>query len=160
MSEHDDDIYKGVDLDDLFGGADLVDIKVDGGELPERYHVYVCPAAAAEETPDLIPPAFRGSKLRLPERVMDASLHVYVMVAIDDDQERYLTGGDSRIGVWMPLGDRMQDGDIINRAVVHLVFADGTEVSHFDTAEQASAVGKWVCGEQGVTWPGGRVTSG
>lgn len=113
-------------------GNHLADIQVDGAPIGDSYAVYVCRAAYAQlPARPVIPPAFRGTRDRPPAGLgKAASKLVWVVLALDPQQEKELLRGG---------------GGIINRAIVHLLYEDGTVISHFEDPKDAHKLAAVMC---------------
>jgi hypothetical protein len=118
-------------------GNHVVALTVDGEPLSDDLHLHVVRVMTGECAGDVVtPPAFRGitSRVRVPEAQIEEGTPAYVIMALDDDQDDNLMGG---IG---------SPGDIVNRAVVHLVRKDGSMMWGFRTRRQALGVLAWILG--------------
>jgi hypothetical protein len=118
-------------------GNHVTDLLVDGHRIEGDVAVYVFPVRATRPNQaSVIPPAFRGSARRLPERDLESGQDVYVVLACDEDQERIV---DER---------SLLQGEIVNRAVVHVIYEDGSIVSHFPTQARAERLARWMCDDE------------
>jgi len=79
----------------------------------------------------VVPPALRGTRKSGPEPpAAPGGELVWVVLALDPQQEKVLLQGG---------------GGVVNRAVVHLLYEDGTVISHFDDLQDAQLVAAALC---------------
>lgn len=110
-------------------GNHLADAQVDGEPVGDGQAIYISKAAYVRLPGwPVIPPALRGAAdYRPPGLDAQPAEVVWVVLALDPQQQEVLRRGEAGTG-------------IINRAVVHLLYQDGTVISHFGDSK---ARGRW-----------------
>lgn len=124
-------------------GNHLVDIQVDGASVESGFGVYITRVTRAL-VPSLpvVPPALRGTGGGHQPPGPGTALRgrsVWVVIALDPGQEEELSRGS---------------GGILNRAVVHLLYEDGTVISDFEDYEDAVLVSTALCSADPGHYPG------